>query len=97
MEVCGDHENLFSTVRTAWCYSQFIVSLRFFTSVKRFFSGTSSSSSMLVTSMAEGTSSSSMLVMKQGAGSDAMAVSCGAWNQNIKRKEMISLQTVSDS
>ena len=41
---------------------------------------------MFVTSMAEGTTSLSMLVMKQGDGSDTMALSSGAWNQNIKKE-----------
>ena len=48
--------------------------------------GSSSSSSMFVTSTAEGTGSSSMLVMEQGAGSDAMAVSCGGRNQIIRKE-----------
>ena len=41
---------------------------------------TSSSSSMLITSMAKGTGPSSILMTEQGARSDAMAVSCGCWN-----------------
>ena len=46
----------------------------------------SSSSSMFVTFTAEGTGSSSMLLTEEGAISDAMAVSRGDWNQNIKKE-----------
>ena len=50
------------------------------------FGSSSSSSSKFITSTAEGTGSSSMLVTEQGAGSDAMEVSRGGWNQNIKKE-----------
>ena len=47
---------------------------------------TLSLSSMFVTFTAEGTGSLSMLLTEQGACSDAMAVSCGSWNQSIKKE-----------